>query len=154
MSCSTCTMGGATSYIRASFETSTIDEMEKFIIEFSKRTNQDPDLPTIETVPNDEPQSGEFKDRLEKAIKEHCTEPAIEVNANLRAELRRYRREKKRGPKLEVLYSNFRSIQVTSVEAERNFSLAGRFCSKLRSKLGDASLSALTMLHYYFKSNY
>lgn len=45
-----------------------------------------------------------------------------------------------------------KNIQVSSVESERSFSVAGRMCNKLRSRLGDDALSDLTMLYYYYKS--
>jgi hypothetical protein len=42
------------------------------------------------------------------------------------------------------------TIKPTSTDAERSFSVAGCFCSKLRSRLSDKSLNALVFLKYYY----
>ena len=42
------------------------------------------------------------------------------------------------------------TIRPTSVEAERCFSAAGLFASKVRNRLGDEILSVLQILRFYF----
>lgn len=71
----------------------------------------------------------------------------------LRDEMRNFKKTKIRGVKLEMVYQNMKGIQVSSVESERSFSVAGRYCNKMRSSLGDESLNSLTLLHYYNKQN-
>ena len=49
---------------------------------------------------------------------------------------------------LEKLYDTLLGIPVSSVEAERCFSTTGNFSTKLRSRLGDETLSALVFLKH------
>ena len=53
-----------------------------------------------------------------------------------------------RPPILEKLYEALKGIPVSSVEAERVFSTTGNFSTKLRSRLGDETLSALVFLKH------
>ena len=53
-----------------------------------------------------------------------------------------------RPPILEKLYNALLGIPVSSVEAERCFSTTGNFSTKLRSRLGDETLSALVFLKH------
>lgn len=55
-----------------------------------------------------------------------------------------------RGKVLEDIYRYLITIQPSSVQSERVFSIAGGFCSKVRSKLSDDSLNALVFLKSYF----
>ena len=52
----------------------------------------------------------------------------------------------KRSSKLEQLFRALSSISPTAVKAERTFSAAGLFATKLRSRLGDKSVNALGFL--------
>ena len=60
---------------------------------------------------------------------------------------------KKRTPKLERLCNALLTIKPTSVEAERAFSTAGLFLSKIRSSLSDETLDAQVFLKSYFINN-
>lgn len=51
---------------------------------------------------------------------------------------------------LEKLFQALNSVPPTSVEAERAFSAAGLFITKLRSKLSDRSIDCLCFLKSYF----
>ena len=53
-----------------------------------------------------------------------------------------------RPPILEKLYDALLGIPVSSVEAEKCFSTTGNFSTKLRSRLGDETLSALVFLKH------
>ena len=53
-----------------------------------------------------------------------------------------------RGRLLELVYSYLQSTP-TSVEAERAFSAAGLLCTKIRSRLSDATLDTLCFLRSY-----
>ena len=44
------------------------------------------------------------------------------------------------------------TIQPTSVEAERAFSVAGRFLTKLRTRMLDSTLDGLVFLNHAFKA--
>jgi len=59
----------------------------------------------------------------------------------------------KRPGKLEQIYIALLSIPPTSVEAERAFTAAGLFASKIRSRLSDQSVNALSFLRSYCKKN-
>jgi hypothetical protein len=56
-----------------------------------------------------------------------------------------------RGPLMTKCYKWLLNIQVTSVEAERNFSQAGNICNKIRTRLTDRSVCEQSMLKTYFK---
>lgn len=60
--------------------------------------------------------------------------------------------KKERGKYLNVLYHYLRSIKPTSVDSERAFSIAGGFCTNIRTKLGDESLDSLHFLSFFSKS--
>lgn len=55
--------------------------------------------------------------------------------------------------RLERLQKALMTVKPTSVSSERVFSIAGIFISKLRSRLGTATLNALVVLKYYFLNN-
>ena len=60
----------------------------------------------------------------------------------------------KRPSKLEQLFRALSSIPPTSVEAERAFSAAGLFATKLRSRFADKSVNAVSFLRsHYMKQN-
>jgi len=52
---------------------------------------------------------------------------------------------------LQLVYSYLQSIQPTSVEAERAFSAAGTLCTKICSRLSDATLDILCFLRSYYR---
>ena len=53
-------------------------------------------------------------------------------------------------PTLAQIFRTLKAIPPTSVEAERSFSAAGLFLTKLRSRLNDESLDTLCLLRHYF----
>ena len=60
----------------------------------------------------------------------------------------------KRPSKMKQLFKALLTIPPTSVEPERVFSAAGLFARKLRSRLSDKSVSALSFLRsHYIKNN-
>lgn len=54
----------------------------------------------------------------------------------------------------EKLITRLYDSLLTSVEAERSFSTAGRRCTKFRARLSDEALHALVFLHSYFNNPY
>ena len=56
----------------------------------------------------------------------------------------------KRGAFLQAVYSYLLTVPPTSVEAERAFSAAGLFVTKLRSRLGDQSIDTLCFLRAFY----
>lgn len=55
-----------------------------------------------------------------------------------------------RGHHLQKSYEYLQIIKPTSVESERAFSSAGYFCTKIRSRLNDETISGLCFLRSYF----
>ncbi|GFT97514.1 dimer_Tnp_hAT domain-containing protein [Trichonephila clavipes] len=53
---------------------------------------------------------------------------------------------------LEKVYRALLTIPPTTVDAERAFSTAGNFCTKLRSRLNDSTIDALCFLRSHFKN--
>ena len=71
----------------------------------------------------------------------------------IKQEMKLLEATEKRPGKLEQLFKALLSIPPTSVEAERVFSAAGLFTTKLRSRLSDKSVNALCFLRsHYMKS--
>ena len=71
----------------------------------------------------------------------------------IKQEMKLLEATEKRPGKLEQLFKALLSILPTSVEAERAFSAAGLFTTKLRSRLGDKSVNALCFLHSHYMKN-
>ena len=96
----------------------------------------------------------DFRSQMAQMTKEHCTEVETsamgKLSSDLDQELLHFRRTTIRGPILNQVVGAIKSIQVTSVEAERSFSLAGRFVNKLRTRLADETISALVILKRHF----
>ena len=61
----------------------------------------------------------------------------------IKAEMALFDSTGKRGSCLETIYSYLLTVPQTSVEAERAFSAAEIFTTKLRSRLGDNSVDTL-----------
>lgn len=78
------------------------------------------------------------------------TEGHSDIAKQVKQELAFYESSLKLGPHLEKLLSVLKTIQPTSTEAERVFSLSSNICTKKRSSLSDKSLNALCVLKTYF----
>lgn len=66
-------------------------------------------------------------------------------------ELDYFKITQKRGDILENVFKALKCVQATSVEAERAFSAAAQFVTKVRSRLNDDTISKLCVLRNYFK---
>jgi hypothetical protein len=58
-----------------------------------------------------------------------------------------------RGNYLSLLYQYLLTIKPTSVESERVFSASGLLCTKIRSRMSDATIDILSFLKSYFLKN-
>ena len=67
-------------------------------------------------------------------------------------ELEYYKSSGELGPVLRSTKDALTSIPPTSVEAERAFSATGNFLTKVRSRMGNDTLSMLCFLRHHFKS--
>lgn len=70
----------------------------------------------------------------------------------LKAEFTLYKNTGKRTENLEKILDALLTIKPTSTDVERVFSVCANFCTKIRSRLSDKSLSALVFLNYYYKT--
>lgn len=91
------------------------------------------------------------QDSLSKTLTTFLASPILESTPQLEKELKMMEGNGKRTPNLEKLYKALITIKPTSVDCERTFSIAGNFCTKIRSKLMPETLSNLVFLKYYFK---
>ena len=85
-------------------------------------------------------------------IRKNAEDPpkTFESYGKLNEEFLLFRNAGKRTSNLELLYNAISSVKPTSTSNERTFSTSANFCTKIRSRLSDASLNALVFLKYYY----
>ena len=94
---------------------------------------------------------------MEIAIKLSLTQPSPNrLNDNsmlaaIKSEMAVFECSGVRGRYLQLVYDYLQSIPPTSVEAERAFSAAGLLCTKIRSRLTDATLDTLCFIRSYYR---
>ena len=71
---------------------------------------------------------------------------------NFSTEMRMFDATKERTPNIMKLFESVQTVPATSVEAERAFSAAGLFITKIRSRLSDANINALSVLRTHYKN--
>lgn len=107
-----------------------------------------------------------FKQRLQTAMEQSAVEPAVCINTDgstsakqkqqqqlmnaIKAEMALFSSSGKRGKCMQTAYSYLLTIPPTSVEAERAFSAAGIFHTKLRCRLSDKSTDTLCFLRAFY----
>ena len=104
-----------------------------------------------EEVPPKDPPT--LLERLKKVVKDSTKEcaPIKASNATLTPDFKMFEATGKRTDKLESVFQALMTVKPTSVESERAFSLGGSFCTKIRSRMGVDTLSALVSLKMHFK---
>jgi hypothetical protein len=55
--------------------------------------------------------------------------------------------------RLQKVLNGLESVQASSVESERAFSIARRFVTKIRNRLGDKTLESYCFANYQFRNN-
>ena len=80
-----------------------------------------------------------------------ATSDVVPVAKSFDGDFKLYDSQKQRTKKMTLLFNAVLTIKPTSVEAERTFSTSGNFATKIRSRLGDDTLSALVMLKRHFQ---
>lgn len=107
-------------------------------------------------VPEDEPPllGTSLAEKLQEAI-QSTMNPGIVPNElnSLTHDFKLYEAQTKRTTNLDFIYKSLLTIKPSSVEAERAFSSAGNFATRIRSRLGDKALSALVFLKNMFTKN-
>lgn len=117
-----------------------------------KPEDEDNELPNNPVAENAELSMQEkllvFMNSFEQYESANCVD---EVNINqVKQELKFLNERGTRGPTLARIFDSMKSIRPTSVDSERSFSTAGRYATKFRAALGDASLNGLVFLKSYF----
>lgn len=91
----------------------------------------------------------ELQSEIDRALAEPVPKGDFDM---LRQEFILYRKTNNKTKNISLLYKAIQSVKPSSTECERAFSIAGNFCTKIRSRLGDQSLNALVFLKFYYKS--
>ncbi|GFT15875.1 uncharacterized protein TNCV_3314621 [Trichonephila clavipes] len=97
-------------------------------------------------------------EKLEKAIYSktkvlYCsTKKSTSFNKIMKQEMQLFDSTENPSPNIIKLWDALKTIPPTSVEAERAFSAAGLFVTKLRTKLSEKSINCLCFLKSYFKN--
>jgi hypothetical protein len=97
-----------------------------------------------------------MRQRLRLEIKKQ-TQPEICTFTNniydiIRTDLQSMDASGKKLDLLSTIYNALMSVPPTSVEAERAFSAAGLFVTKLRNRMSDESLSKVAMIRNFLKN--
>lgn len=85
-----------------------------------------------------------------KLAKETHKRPKI--SSSFQKELNLFETTGTRTNNLDKLYQALSTIQASSAEAERTFSMSAKFCTKIRSRLSDEVLNMLVFLKHWFKN--
>ena len=131
--------------------------------ELIRRLFDDQDVPGIEPqkmqeIPSTSKSHQSFEDKLYGKLKQSIgsakvsTQTKLNVNANdnIKKEFQYYERTQKRTPILQKLYEALLTVQPTSTQSERNFSIAGGIVTKTRTNLADETVDMFCFLKSYF----
>jgi hypothetical protein len=156
------------------FRTITRTRVQEFIRKLVVRLNpdsetvSDPDPETVNVTPSLDG-SGARKKRTRTSMEEEFQKKVAEVLTatpvphistsrtlayTIKSEMTKYENNGYKGQHLTMAYQALLSIPPTSVEAERAFSSAGYFCTKVRSRLSDETLDTLCLLRHYFQKQH
>lgn len=121
-------------------------------------TDSSPSIVSLDAPPSTIPSSmvDRLRIALEKSTENHVVHQKMSsarvnlMEITIRRELEFLRTVGQRGKVLETLHMALMSVPPTSVDAERAFSAGGSFLTKIRSRLGDDTLSKLCLLKAYF----
>ena len=82
-----------------------------------------------------------------RSKKENATQP---TQSQFENDLSKYERTGEMSPSIEKLADAIKNISVSSVEAERIFSITGSYITKIRSSLGDQTVDDLVFLKKFY----
>lgn len=93
-----------------------------------------------------------FEEELEQALSaSNILTKDPKSSKSFASELRIFETQGTRTINVSKLFKSILTIQATSSEAERVFSIAAKMCTKVRSRLSDDTINALVFLKYFFK---
>lgn len=95
-----------------------------------------------------------FEEALNAAIKNvnSCSQSNSKTTSKhcIRKEFKYFEGSGQKTQNIEYLFNAILTIRPTSVESERMFSVTGQFVNKIRNRLSDESINALSVLKNYF----
>ena len=99
-------------------------------------------------------QQNSLRDRLKLSLMQFTSnEPSTRnINENLKREFSWYERNKVKTPLLNQLYNALLSIQPTSTQSERNFSISNNVLTKQRKRLLNKNLNAIVFVKSHFQN--
>jgi hypothetical protein len=97
-----------------------------------------------------ETESPSLHQKLKQAIQSVKTPRMKEKEKNFKTDFQFLDRYKDKTPNLIKLHDALSSVQPTSTQSERNFSLSGNIVSKLRNRLSDKHVDILCFLKSFF----
>jgi uncharacterized protein YbgA (DUF1722 family) len=132
--------------------------MNKFAVEMMKRLFGKESIDGENSQPEEEIQeiqgvkdfAQEFAEALAN-MREAASNQSSDV-IDFKKEMTLYAKTKQRTSTLDKLFDALKTIQATSVTAERNFSAASNIVTKQRNRLLDENINALVFLKGYFKN--
>ena len=141
------------------FNVSTKSEIHKFGIALLQQhfseisTNNEP----VQSTSNSQVtqlQQNSLRDRLKLSLMQFTSnEPSTRnINENLKREFSWYERNKVKTPLLNQLYNALLSIQPTSTQSERNFSISNNVLTKQRKRLLNKNLNAIVFVKSHFQN--
>lgn len=89
--------------------------------------------------------------KLQKTIDDELKQCPKENDTTFSGKFKLFKKTKTRTLNLEFIYNALMSIKPSSVAAERDFSVAGNFATKIQSRLGVESLCAMIFLKHWFR---
>ncbi|XP_030578053.1 zinc finger BED domain-containing protein 4-like [Archocentrus centrarchus] len=128
-----------------------------FLGRFSEESASEGDADARPTSPTEDVSTeGNLALDLQQAISMTTTPASDEIKEGdlmkvLTKEFSLFEATNRRPPHLQQLFDALHSVQATSVEAERAFSICGQFVTKLRNRLSAESLDALCFLKAHFQ---
>lgn len=143
------------------------DKLANFLHAIWLRSNSETNAENefVEIIHFDEPdlddmmeEATEFEDIFQqekKLLERNAATEEVEAGdplTCLKEEMTFYENSGTKGKMLQYCHFSLLGLPPTSVEAERNFSVAGQIVTKLRTRLSDRSLKEITMLKAFFLS--
>lgn len=141
------------------FDIATVSMMNKFAVKMMERlfASENNDCAILEPQQIEDINSSSHKSIAEQL--EHALEASRNVtntqkikNVDLKKEMQVYAKTKNRSCTLDRLFEALKTIQATSVAAERRFSETNLLVSKIRNRLCDENINAISFLKCYFRN--
>ena len=144
------------------FATSTIAAMSKFGVKLMERLFSTENDDCVEQPEQREEPSASTSQQVQRSLAEQLT-LALKASREItnkqagkvidyKKEMQMYAKTKVRSPTLDRLFQGLKTIQATSVAAERRFSEANILLSKVRNRFCDKNINAISFLKCYFRN--